>query len=276
MTVKGIFKYLLSIVVDFFYPPRCSLCGKYIEHREDILCADCSEKILTVDHLPEVKPKIDIAKDYDNARQAIHNLKPVFYANNPAKILAVGRSPYVKPPIKEVWRITKYRGGTRKIILDIKSSRKHLYKSLIVDKILERAVKSEPQLLALLNNIDVAVAVPLHAEREKKRGYNQVELIFSDWLNRHNIHMDRLLLRTKVTEHLFALNPIERRKQMADAFSLADGAETKVKGKRILILDDIFTTGATMNECAKVLQLSGAAEIYGLALASDFGAHSNN
>lgn len=234
MTIKSICKSLLSIVVEFFYPPRCLVCGKYIEYRKDILCADCS-----------------------------------------AKILAVGRSPELKPPIKEVWRITKYRGGTREMISNLKYDN-GLNKLPAIKRILERAIKAEPQLLAMLNNIDVAVAVPLHAEREKKRGYNQVELIFGDWLNRHNVYMERLLLRTKATEHLFSLSPVERRKQMADAFSLADGAEIKIRGKRILILDDIFTTGTTMSECAKLLKLNGAAEIYGLALASDFGAHSIN
>ena len=233
MTIKGLFKSLLSIVADFFYPPHCSVCDKYIEHREDILCAKCS-----------------------------------------AKILAIGRCPESKMPIKEVWRITKYHDGTREMIRNLKYNN-GLNKLPASNKILERAIKVEPQLLVLLNNIDVAVAVPLHAEREKKRGYNQVEVIFGDWLNRHNVHMDRLLLRTKATEHLFSLSPVERRKQMVDAFSLADGAVTKVKGKSILILDDIFTTGTTMSECAKVLKLNGAAEIYGLALASDFGASSN-
>ena len=54
------------------------------------------------------------------------------------------------------------------------------------------------------------------------------------------------------------------------AFTLAEGVEDKIKNKRILILDDIFTTGTTMSKCAAVLKSNGAAEIYALALASDF------
>ena len=68
--------------------------------------------------------------------------------------------------------------------------------------------------------------------------------------------------------HLYNLNPQERLQELVDAFAIAEGAQ--IEGKHILLLDDIYTTGATMSACAKVLKNANAADIYGLAFASDF------
>ena len=77
-------------------------------------------------------------------------------------------------------------------------------------------------------------------------------------------------MRDRYTDHLYDKNREERKKEVGGAFSIIEGAEIKIKGKKILLLDDIFTTGTTIGECAKVLNSNGAAEIYGIALASDY------
>lgn len=215
------------MVLDFFYPPHCPICEKYIENRSEFLCIECSAKILAVE---------------------------------PLKI--------PKPLLKEIWRLTRYKEGTREILHDLKFNNSTKYLPAI-KKILDKVIMSKPEILQLLKKIDVAVAVPLHTDREKERGYNQVELIFNEWLTNQNIAVEKLLLRTRATNHLYDKNADERKKELAGAFATVEGAEVKIKGKRILILDDIVTTGATMSECAEILKSSGASEIYGLALASD-------
>ena len=172
-------------------------------------------------------------------------------------------------PIKEIWRLTKYKGGTQSIILNIKFNKK-LGELSVINKILQKVLISNIKLKETLKKIDIATAVPLHVNREKERGFNQVELFFGEWLNQQNISMEQLLLRDRDTEHLYDKNRKEREKEVSGAFSLNRGAEIKIKGKQILILDDIFTTGTTMGECAKVLKDNGAAVIYGIALASDY------
>ncbi len=171
-------------------------------------------------------------------------------------------------PFKEIWKLTRYKGGTQKIINDIKFDQK-LNELSVIKKILDKVLNSNIKLKTMLETIDIATAVPLHEKREQERGFNQVELFFGEWLNQQNIPMERLLLRNRDTEHLYDKNKQERAKEVKDAFSLTEGAEDKIKGKKILILDDIFTTGTTMSECAKVLKAGGVAEIYGIALASD-------
>lgn len=186
-----------------------------------------------------------------------------------SKVLSVDLYPNNRPHLKEIWRLTKYNSGTRQLILDLKFNNK-LNRINIIHKILDNALTSNAKLTKLMNKIDIATVVPLHSEREKERGFNQVELIFNDWLKKQNILIEKLILRKKKTEHLYNMNLEERQKELEGAFDLVEGVETIIKDKCILILDDIFTTGTTMSECAEVLKSNGAAEIYGLALASDF------
>ena len=183
------------------------------------------------------------------------------------KILRCDFSPELHPPIKKVMRLTKYRNGTRQLLRSLKFDSK-LTALKPIKKILEK-MSTEVNVINFLKNVDVGVFVPLHKDRLKRRGYNQTELIFRDWLTSMNVPPKDILLRTKKTPHLFNLTPAERREMLKDAFETVEGAD--IAGKNILIVDDIFTTGATVTECAKALKKIDAAQIYVLAFASDFG-----
>lgn len=187
------------------------------------------------------------------------------------KLLQVGFHPEPIEPIEKVMRITKYYGGTRDLLRKLKFDNS-LSTLPTLKKILD-SVSTDAQVTNFLQGIDVAVFVPLHADRLKERGYNQTELIFADWLKALNIPAENILVRNKKTPHLFDLSPAERRETLHGAFSTVDGAN--VTGKNVLILDDIYTTGATAGECAEVLKKIGAAHICMLALASDFGVGKN-
>ena len=176
---------------------------------------------------------------------------------------------YSTPPaqIEKVLRLTKYRGGTRELLRKLKFDN-DLRVLPTLKKFLEIA-STDSKVEEILNGVDVAVFVPLHEERLKQRGYNQTELIFSDWLTARGVRTENFLKRTKQTPRLFKLSPAERRETLKDAFETVEGAD--VAGKKILIVDDIYTTGATVAECAKALKKANAAQIFVLALASDFG-----
>ena len=202
----------------------------------------------------------EIVDDYDELCENCAN-----------QILCMDLDPNPPLPITEVMRLTKYRGGTRGLLRKLKFDGnvkvlKPIYK--ILDK-----VSTNANVTNFLKNVNAAVFVPLHEERLRKRGYNQTELIFSDWLTSMNVPPKNILIRIKKTPHLFDLSPKERKKILDGAFKVIEGAD--VAGKNILIVDDIFTTGATSAECAKVLKKIGAAQIYVLAFASDFGEQFN-
>jgi ComF family protein len=107
---------------------------------------------------------------------------------------------------------------------------------------------------------DVAAPVPLHRNRVRQRGYNQSELI-AEHLCRglRGVSVQRLLRRVKDTPSFTKLGAQERRRQIKRAFEFVPGMS--VKKKAVLLIDDVVTTGATTNECARVLRRAGAARV---------------
>ena len=106
---------------------------------------------------------------------------------------------------------------------------------------------------------DTILPVPLFAERERKRGYNQAYLLSKQVSNSMNIPCQpHLLNRYRDTNHQVGLNAIERRDNVNDAFI----ANTEVAGQSILLIDDVVTTGATLDECAVALFNAGAKYVY--------------
>ena len=109
-------------------------------------------------------------------------------------------------------------------------------------------------------DLDVIIPVPLHAKRFKKRGFNQAYLLIKDWQKRYakvgrvfsTIPINRdVLVREKHTKPQTGLNRKERVKNIKNAFKITD--PELIEGKRVLIVDDVYTTGATTNECARIL-----------------------
>lgn len=113
---------------------------------------------------------------------------------------------------------------------------------------------------------DGILAVPLHHRKARERGYNQSGLLAAGLSRRTKIPViKRALIRTRYTRTQTFLNREERRRNVKGAFKLRN--QKKVEGKRLLILDDVFTTGATLNECARVLKRAGARRVDALTLA---------
>ncbi|MCL2377244.1 MAG: ComF family protein [Defluviitaleaceae bacterium] len=106
---------------------------------------------------------------------------------------------------------------------------------------------------------DCMVCVPLHEKRAKERGYNQAALLATELSRLMGIAACDGMLRTRETAKQFDLNPEERAANVSGAFALKDGF--CAAGKRVLLVDDVFTTGATSDECAKVLMEAGAESV---------------
>ncbi|MBE5785229.1 MAG: ComF family protein [Clostridiales bacterium] len=110
--------------------------------------------------------------------------------------------------------------------------------------------------------IDVIVPIPLHWRRLWKRGYNQSALLAESLSGRFGIPVaEKLLRRVRYTKTQTALGAAQRTKNIRGAFS----ASGSVKGKRILLVDDVCTTGATLSTAAKALLDAGAAVVYACA-----------
>ncbi|NMA85457.1 MAG: ComF family protein [Epulopiscium sp.] len=118
--------------------------------------------------------------------------------------------------------------------------------------------------------IDLLIPVPLHPKRQKKRGYNQAEEIGKELAKKLGIPLEtNVLSRIKNTPPQSKLSPRARQNNMKEAFSVVDFS--KVKGKVILIIDDIYTTGSTMEACKQELLHCGAKKVYLLTISKAYG-----
>ena len=183
------------------------------------------------------------------------------------KILRLDFSKEVPAQIESVLRVAKYRDGLQPLLHKLKFDN-NLNVLPALKKILDDVAERE-EVLNLLSGIDFAVPVPLHEERFKERGFNQTEEIFKDFLEKKNIPLRKILIRRVATPKLYKFGKLERQKILSGVFAAVEVQD--LSGQKILIVDDIFTTGTTVNECAKVLKSLGAKKVLVLALTSDFG-----
>jgi len=112
----------------------------------------------------------------------------------------------------------------------------------------------------------VLVPVPLHPKKERKRGFNQTVILAKGIREVLNVPLKNSLIeRIKDTKSQTGLSFKERQENLKDAFVVKD--KSQIKGKKILLVDDVATTGSTINECAKVLKKAGAEEVIGVVIA---------
>jgi ComF family protein len=152
--------------------------------------------------------------------------------------------PY-QPPLKEAITLFKYRG-----------------KLSLTQPLAQAMVEALPALPTL----DAIIPVPLHPQRLREREYNQSLLL----ANRLSHHLGiplflACLLRIRPTVPQTSLSRKERLTNLRRAFSVPKPA--RIQGKRILLVDDVLTTGTTLHECAKTLRRAGSGPVYGLTLA---------
>ncbi len=163
-----------------------------------------------------------------------------------------------------------YEGVARKLITKGKYGRYYFdylreLTSLSVDQLDSRVELS--YLLNFLKLKPTIVPVPLWPEKERKRGFNQAEIIGKEFAARHKLTSGHLLIRVKDTQQQVGRSREERLKAMDGAFQFKIyNLKFKIP-EAVLLVDDVWTTGATMNECAKTLKKAGVESVWGLVLA---------
>lgn len=126
------------------------------------------------------------------------------------------------------------------------------------------ATYAAPPWSTLPQPVTAVTPVPLHEERLAERGYNQAELLAASFCGRVGLPLQpRWLARTRETRQQVGLGPSERQSNVMGAFA----ADPAVAGHALLLVDDVYTTGATLRACAAAARAAGAAVVYGLTLA---------
>jgi len=228
-------KLIYAFLLDLFFPNKCLGCGKYGE----IICFDCAKEIsiIKTTTCPECG-RISHSGQYCRSCKSNHR-------NIALKGIIVGAH-YDSGPLKEMIHHFKYSG----------------YLSLS-----EQLAEIICNQLSNISGVKefVVVPVPLYISRKNRRGFNQSELLARYISSRFNISGCDALIRTRDTRPQIGLPRAKRLNNLEGAFSCQD--IEFVFGRKILLIDDVTTTGATLNECAKALKDTGAKEVWGAVIA---------
>lgn len=166
------------------------------------------------------------------------------------------------PPAYEFARsAVLYSEPADQLVQDFKFRRATWICEDLVD-LLEGAVRAKLE----FHDVDVVVPVPLHPNRERERGYNQSALLARSLAKRLDRRADcRSLVRAVDTEHQARLSGDARRNNLKNAFAVPDSRW--VRGRTVLLVDDVMTTGATLSNCARPLLKAGAARVWCVTVA---------
>lgn len=172
-----------------------------------------------------------------------------------------GQIRFMKPQLG-IYSATAYDGVVRTALHRFKfQRRKKLADALGV--LLVEYLSCTPELR--MKEIDCIIPVPLHRRRQRQRGYNQVELLAQVIGKYHEVPVASVLERIKDTRPQFDLPRDTRLVNVKGAFKVCN--PPAVYNKRVLLLDDIYTTGSTVSECSKALKIAGARRVEILTLA---------
>jgi len=157
----------------------------------------------------------------------------------------------------EVYSFGWYEGGLRKMI--------HLFKYTGVRPLARVFGKYLKRALPIDREFDVVIPMPLHWKRRWNRGFNQAALLAREVARRFNVPVSSLVRRKRATPTQAGLTHAKRRANVRGAFKVKRGV--RLHGLRVLLIDDVLTTGATAAACARELKRAGAAHVTVLALA---------
>jgi ComF family protein len=220
-------------VVDFALPPRCPGCGAIVPepHR---FCFECWSMLIFLGEPCCARCAHPFAHE----------------AGEGVECAACMADP---PAYDRLRAAVAYGEVSRRVALRLKYGGRPGTAETMA-RFMARHVAAEPDM--------IVAAVPLHRWRIWRRGYNQAGLIATALARRTglDVRLD-LLERMKATPPLKGLGPRERARSVRGAFRVAPGHKAALAGRAVLLVDDVYTSGATANACARVLRRAGAARI---------------
>lgn len=233
------------LLINAVLPPRCMKCGKILSERNG-LCPQCFNQIRFVSAplcaccgRPFTEETAILGSGKQLCATCLQQKRPLF---------ALRRFAFI------------YDDNSKNLILKFKFADKTIYATALGD-MLWRAGHDiwaeEP---------DMIIPVPIHRRRLLERRYNQSALLARHLAQRTGIETDYFALqRVRYTVPQVQLSGSARRNNLKHAFAVVE--PQKIKDRKIVLIDDVETTGSTLIECAKVLKKAGAQKIYALTLA---------
>jgi len=249
-----------SSLIDFLYPPFCLVCREDTSGEENkFVCSSCMNQIKII----ESPFCVRCGRGFPCQDAFINIDEPV-----------CGRCQREDNNIyyDRAFGVGEYDGVLKEIIHLFKYNKREELEKVLGDLLLQK-VKRHAGIL----KPDLLVPVPLHWIRKRTRGFNQSEELGRYISKRLKIPMANLLKRRKNTKPQVGLTELERVRNVRGAFKMRwlarmfatffNHKSYVIKGKSIVLIDDVVTTGATANECSKVLKKAGAREVKVICLA---------
>ncbi|MCF8495503.1 MAG: ComF family protein [Alphaproteobacteria bacterium] len=234
-------KTLSSQALDAILPPRCPVSGEAVESQGT------------------VSPAAWSALDFIHDPLCGTCGFPFPYETEPGMLC--GACLADPPPFETARAALIYNDGSRDLILGFK----HADRTYAVTAFMPWMARAGADMLA---QADALIPVPLHRWRLLKRRYNQAGLIAAALAKSGGTPLwSDAMMRTRSTPPQGHLAARERHENVRKAFAVSPRYAQKIKGKRLILVDDVYTTGATVRECAQVLRKSGAGAVHVLTLA---------
>ena len=283
--MKGYFQVkLLSHVVNLIFPATCKNCNNAVsvDSATSCFCHHCWQGIEWFNcpccpqcGLPYVSTYTDTDYKSDTRQSAAGHICGNCREKPPSLDMAISAGRYAGA-LAEAIKLFKYK---KKIQLGKKLTEQALKSSFVENTLQIFHNQGTPETVlgcpayrsdAVVSSQTVIVPVPLHIKRLREREFNQSAIIGSVIGKKYGIPLAaNTLMRHRNTKPQVELDGRERKENVIGAFSVED--RTVIEGKEIILVDDVYTSGSTINECAKVLKKNGADKVYVVTIARMVG-----
>ena len=243
--VSSIASHAFDAALALIYPQPCAICGGSVESRHDgVACARCWNEapLFRGDETLCWKcGALSLANVSEDKRKTIRCSRCDDDAFTAARACGL------------------YEGALRASILELKRQ-PHVARR--VAQLMFDVQQREP-----LNRADVIISVPLHHDRERERGFNQASVLARELARLVGLPFDEhsVVRRVHTERHRAGMDAKARRQSVANAFTVRH--PKSIAGKGVLLIDDVFTTGATVSACATTMKDAGVTEVFVLTVA---------
>ncbi|MFR2470930.1 MAG: ComF family protein [Lachnospira sp.] len=238
--IKKIIQDIIKNTEDVLYPPACPICGKprVVKNKKRLdICPWCLDKITYVDEPTCIK----CGKALDDDREYCQDCMKTEHIYDQAVSLY------------------EYSDGIKQSIYRFKYHNKREYAAIYA-----REIERMCGMVIRAWRPDVIIPVPIHESKLKQRGYNQAELIADELSGSMGIPINnKYIMRIRKTTPMKELSNEERVKNLQNAFQICNNS---IRYNKVLIVDDIYTTGATVDACARCFKESGTDKVYVVTL----------
>ncbi|MDF2511655.1 MAG: hypothetical protein K0S04_1521 [Herbinix sp.] len=234
---------MLQGILDIIYPVRCPICGEIVVPKGNKICPPCKEKLRYVGEprcMKCGKPLELEEKEYCNdcERKAYH--------------------------FDRGYAVWAYSDKMKQSIANFKYHSKKEYAEFYIEEVIENYIDKINRM-----QVNAIVPIPIHRSKYLERGYNQADILAKGIGKKTGITViSDLLLRNRKTMPQKELSDVERLKNLSGAFGWNEVAARRYDHpvNKVLLVDDIYTTGSTIEACSSILKEHGVSEVYFIVL----------